>query len=163
MPVPAAIAHAAEEFRYNNNFTVNFVKDLSPEEWLKRPEGAANHVAWIVGHIIWARTAVLSRLGSKWSAPWLGMFARGEKVDDTAAYPSHDTLMAAWEEVSTALTAALEGATDEIVDRPAPQPGPPSADGKLSGTIRFLSWHESYHVGQISYVRGLLGRRGLMG
>jgi uncharacterized damage-inducible protein DinB len=163
MPVPAAIAHAAEEFRYNNNFTANFVKDLSPEEWFTRPEGSANHVAWIVGHIIWARTAVLSRLGAQWSAPWLGLFARGQKVDDTAAYPSPDALMAAWHEVSSALSGALEGASDELVDGPAPQPGPPSADGKLSGTIRFLSWHESYHVGQISYVRGLLGRKGVMG
>jgi uncharacterized damage-inducible protein DinB len=163
MPVPAAIAHAAEEFRYNNNFTVNFVKDLAPEEWFKRPDGAANHVAWIVGHVIWARTAVLARLGSKWSAPWLGMFGRGEKVDDTAAYPSPDTLMAAWQEVSGALDSALESASDALVDQPAPKPGPPSADGKLSGTIRFLSWHETYHVGQLSYVRGLLGHKSLMG
>jgi uncharacterized damage-inducible protein DinB len=163
MPVPAAIIAAAEEFRYNNKFTENFVKDLDPEEWLKRPEGSANHIAWIVGHIIWARTAVLSRLGSKWSAPWLGMFARGEKVDDATAYPSPDTLMDAWQEVSGALTAALEAASDELVDQPAPKPGPPSADGKLSGTIRFLSWHETYHVGQISYVRSLLGHKSLMG
>jgi uncharacterized damage-inducible protein DinB len=163
MPVPAAITHAAEEFRYNNNFTTNFVKDLSPEEWFKRPEGATNHVAWIVGHIIWARTAVLSRLGSQWSAPWLSMFARGEKVDDSAAYPSHDTLMDAWRDVAAALGSALENASDEAMAQPAPQPGPPSADHKISGTIRFLAWHETYHVGQISYVRSLLGHKSLMG
>jgi uncharacterized damage-inducible protein DinB len=163
MPVPAAVAHAAEEFRYNNNFAVNSVKDLSPEEWTKRPEGAANHVAWIVGHIIWARTAVLSRLGSNWSAPWLGLFARGEKVDEAAAYPSSDALLAAWEEVAAALASALENASDDLVGQPAAKPGPPSADGKMSGAIRFLSWHETYHVGQLSYVRCLLGHKNLMG
>jgi uncharacterized damage-inducible protein DinB len=163
MPVPAAIAHAAEEFRYNNNFTANFVKDLSHEDWLKQPQGATNHIAWIVGHIIWARTAVIARLGAKWSAPWLGMFARGEKIDGTAPYPSPEVLMAAWQEVATALESALENASDDLVNQPAAKPGPPSADGKMSGTIRFLSWHETYHVGQISYVRCLLGHKSLMG
>lgn len=159
MPIPAAIVHAAEEFRYNNNSTMKFVSDLSHDDWLKQPQGAANHVAWIVGHIIWARTAVLARLGSKWSAPWLGMFARGEKVDGTAPYPSPEVLMAAWQEVATALESALENASEDIVSQPAAKPGPPSADGKMSGTIRFLSWHETYHVGQISYVRCLLGTK----
>ena len=163
MPVPVAIAHAAEEFRYNSRFTRNFVQDLEAEDWFRRPEGASNHIAWIIGHIIWARTAVLSRLGAKWSAPWLGLFARGVKVDDTAAYPSPDALMAAWQEVTEELRAAMENATDALVAQAAPEPGPPSADGKLSGTIRFLSWHETYHVGQIAYVRGLLGKKSLMG
>jgi uncharacterized damage-inducible protein DinB len=163
MPVPAAIVHAAEEFHLNNNFTTNFLKDLSPEEWLKRPAGANNHIAWIVGHMIWARKMVAARLGADWSMPWLGLFARGEKVDDTAAYPSPEALASAWKDVTVALEAALEGATDEQVAKPASHPGPPTADGKLSGTIRFLAWHETYHVGQIAYVRGLLGHKGLMG
>jgi uncharacterized damage-inducible protein DinB len=163
VPIPADITHAAHEFHYNNKFTANFVKDLAPEEWLQRPEGSANHIAWIVGHVLWARTAVLTRLGTQWSAPWLGLFARGVRVDDTAAYPSPDALMAAWHEVATQLDTALENASDELVDQPAPQPGPPSANGKLSGTIGFLAWHETYHVGQISYVRGLLGKKSLMG
>jgi uncharacterized damage-inducible protein DinB len=163
MPVPAAIGHAANEFHYNNNFTTNFVKDLSHDEWFKRPEGAVNHVAWIMGHIIWARKAVISRLGADWSAPWLGLFARGEKLDDTAAYPSPDTLMAAFKDVSAALDSALENASDELVAQPAPKPGPPSADGKVSGAICFLAWHETYHVGQISLVHALLGKKSLMG
>jgi uncharacterized damage-inducible protein DinB len=95
--------------------------------------------------------------------PWLGLFARGEKVDDTAAYPSPEALASAWKDVTAALEAALESATDEQVAKPASHPGPPTADGKLSGTIRFLAWHETYHVGQIAYVRGLLGHKGLMG
>lgn len=163
MPVPAAIVHAAEEFRYNNHFLSNFLKDLSPEEWQKRPEGANNHIAWIVGHLIWTRKNIAARLGAEWSKPWLGLFARGEKVDDTAAYPSPDALLAAWKEVTAVLDSALGNATDGQVAQPAAQPGPPSADGKLSGTVRFLAWHETYHVGQIAYLRLLLGHKGLMG
>ena len=163
MPAPAAIALAAQEFRINNNFAIKFVEDLSPEEWLVRPDGCVNHAAWIMGHVIWARKSVLARLGTEWSAPWLGLFARGEKLDDSTAYPSPETLTHAWQEVATALEGALENASDELVAQPAPKPGPPSADGKLSGTVGFLAWHETYHLGQLSYLRGLLGKKSLMG
>ncbi|HEY2859182.1 MAG TPA: DinB family protein [Terracidiphilus sp.] len=163
MPVPAAIAHAADEFHYNNNFATKFVNDLSHDEWFKRPEGACNHIAWVMGHLIWSRKAVVSRLGGNWSAPWLGLFARGEKLDESAAYPSPDTLKDAFREVSAALDSAMENATDESVAQPAPKPGPPSADGKVSGTVCFMAWHETYHVGQISLIYALLGKKSLMG
>src|SRR5207248_7088575 len=100
MPVPPSIAQAAEDYRFNNNFLLSSVKDLSADEWLKRPNECTNHIAWIVGHLIWARKAVLGRLGAEWSTPWLGQFARGAKLDDTAAYPSSDALIDAWKEVS---------------------------------------------------------------
>jgi len=41
--------------------------------------------------------------------------------------------------------------------------GPPSADGKVSGIVNFLAYHETYHVGQASYLRGWLGHPGVMG
>ena len=163
MPVPASIAQAAENYRFNNKFVLNSVQDLSPEEWVKRPGDVCNHVAWIVGHILWARTSILKRLGAEWSAPWLGLFARGARLDDGTAYPSSDTLIDAWKEVGAMLSQALEDASEEVVGKAATPPGPPSADGKVSGQIRFLAWHETYHVGQVSIVRSLLGHRGLMG
>ncbi len=43
------------------------------------------------------------------------------------------------------------------------KPGPPSADGKLSGTVNFMALHETYHVGQVAYVRSFLGHAGVMG
>jgi uncharacterized damage-inducible protein DinB len=163
MPVPAAITTAAQEYRYNNGFLENMVKDLAPEEWVRRPDAKANHIAWIVGHLIWTRKAVIHRLGAEWTAPWLGMFARGEKLDAGAAYPSSDTLLDAWRDVSGVLTDALDNASAEAMAQPASKPGPPSADGKMSGVIGFLAWHETYHIGQASYLRCWLGHKGLMG
>ena len=162
MPVSPAIAQAAEDYRFNNDFLVNTVKDLQPEEWLKRPSENANHMAWIVGHVIWARKALLGRMGTEWSTPWLDLFARGAKLDDATVYPSPDELLSAWRDVSGVLAGTLESASEELLAQPATQ-GPPSADGKLSGTVRFLAYHETYHLGQASYLRGLLGHKGLMG
>ena len=162
MPVPAVIATSAQEYRFNNDFLVKAVADLAPEDWLKRPDAKCNHIAWIVGHVIWTRKALLGRLGTEWSTPWLGMFARGVKLDESSAYPSPAALVDAWREVSGVLTGALENVSEEALAQPSTQ-GPPSTDGKQSGVVSFLAWHETYHVGQISYLRGWLGHKGLMG
>ncbi len=163
MPILTCIAQAAEDYRYNNSFLLNTVKDLTAEEWLKRPTVCSNHIAWIVGHVTWARKAILARLGTQWSTPWLGMFARGVKLDETAAYPSSEELMGAWKEVGGILCGALENAPEEMLTKPATPPSPPTTDGTMGGVIRFLAWHETYHVGQISIVACMLGHKGQMG
>lgn len=162
MPVPAVIATAAENYRFNSGFLTKMVGDLSPEEWLRRPGEKCNHIAWIVGHLIWSRKQVLRRLGSDWSQPWLDLFARGLKCDDAAAYPSRDALLDAWSEASGALHGALESVSADLLAQLSSQ-GPPSADGKISGVVNFLAIHETYHIGQASYLRGWLGHKGLMG
>lgn len=162
MPVPAVIAAAAENYRFNDGFLENTVKDFSPEEWLKRPSDTMNHMAWIVGHVIWTRERLLSRLGREWPQPWLGLFARGVKLEQDAAYPSPGRLMKAWRESSQVLKDALENVSEDALAQPVTQ-GPPSADGKVSGIVKFLAIHETYHIGQASYLRSWLGHKGLMG
>jgi uncharacterized damage-inducible protein DinB len=162
MPVPAIIATAAHNYRFNSDFLVKMVSDLSPEEWLRRPDDKCNHIAWIVGHVVWTRKALLGRLGTEWSQPWLDMFARGAKCEDGAAYPSSDALTDAWREVSGLLAATLDSVSEEALAQPATK-GPPSTDGKVSGVVDFLAIHETYHIGQASYLRGWLGHKGLMG
>ncbi len=162
MPVSAVIASAAENYRFNSGFLTKMVTDLSPEDWLRRPDGKCNHIAWIVGHVIWTRKRLLGRLGTEWSQPWLDMFARGAKCEDGAAYPPPEALMDAWKEVSDVLAGALGTVSEEAMAKPATS-GPPSTDGKESGIVGFLAIHETYHIGQASYLRGWMGYKGLMG
>lgn len=162
MSVPAVIAAAAENYRFNSGFLEKTVADLSPEEWLKRPTENMNHIAWIVGHCVWGRKALLGRLESDWTAPWLDLFARGRKLEDATAYPSAETLLNAWRESAGVLAGTLATVSDRLLAQPVTQ-GPPSADGKLSGIVNFLAIHETYHIGQASYLRSWMGHKGLMG
>ena len=162
MPVPQVIRNAADNFRFNSDSLLKMTADLSPEEWLQRPGETSNHIAWIAGHMIWTRLMLLRRLGTEWAQPWLGSFTRGTKIQDPSQYPSKETLLAAWTEVSGILSDALENASEEVLAQPASQ-GPPSPDGKVSGVVCFLAIHETYHLGQVSYLRGWLGHKGLMG
>src|SRR5579871_2814381 len=162
MPASAKIARAADEFRFNNGFVENTVSDLSLEEWFSRPGEKSNHIAWLVGHLVWTRNRLLDFIGTEWTRPWLNLFARGVKLADVSQYPTPEELMGAWRDVAGVLADALENASDEVLSQPATQ-GPPSADGKLSGIVNFLAYHETYHIGQASYVRAWLGHKCLMG
>lgn len=162
MPVPAVIEGAAQNYRFNSDFLVNTVKDLTAAEWLKRPEPNMNHVAWIVGHCVWTRKALLGRLGSAWEKPWMGLFGRGSKLEADSAYPSPEALLEAWRESAGLLPAALENVPEELLAQPSTK-GPRSTDGKMSGVVIFLAIHETYHIGQASYLRSWMGHKGLMG
>src|SRR5215469_12015655 len=154
---------ASQSFNMNSSFLKQGIAGLTDEDWLKRPNDHSNHLLFIVGHMTWARAMVLARLGDKWTLPWMSLYARGAKCVDCPDSPSPQGVMEAWDESCGRLMQAMESATEELLNTPAAQPGPPSADGKLSGTINFMALHETYHVGQCAYVRACLGKPGVMG
>jgi len=154
---------ASQSFKLNASFLKQSLDGLIDADWCKRPNDNSNNLCWIVGHLTWSRTMVLARLGQKWTLPWIPLYARGTKCVDSPEAPTPEALMEAWNETCGKLNAALESASEELLDTPAPQPGPPSADGKLCGTINFMALHETYHVGQVAYVRSFLGHSGVMG
>jgi uncharacterized damage-inducible protein DinB len=162
MSVPSSIASAAVSFNQNATFLKKNLEGLADEEWTRKPEGAVNDLLWIVGHVCWARGAILKRLGEDWSKPWFALFGRGAKAGDAVAYPTPQEAIAAWDESSARLKTAMESVSPEVLAAPATS-GPPSADGKVSGIVNFLAYHETYHIGQASYLRGWLGHPGIMG
>lgn len=162
MPVASSISHAAGTFHQNAQILSKCYEGLTPEEWQRRPSDSSNSVLWIVGHIVWARSRVLALLGTSWTEPWLQQFERGAKLGDTVQYPSPEQVMQAWKDVSESLMAVLECAAEDVLASPAP-PKSPSLDGKTSGMVSFLAFHETYHVGQVAYLRCWLGHEGPVG
>jgi uncharacterized damage-inducible protein DinB len=160
MPIPAQIASAAGAFRQNAQMLNKSYDSLTTEEWQRRPNETSNCILWIAGHLVWARSRAISSLGSTWTRPWLDQFARGAKPTDDSLYPSPEEVLSAWKDVSESLTSAMENVSDQQLALPAPQP---STDGKISGLIGFLSFHETYHVGQVAFLRCWLGRKGIVG
>jgi hypothetical protein len=163
MSLSPRLAVASQSFNLNASFLEQTLAGLSDEDWLQRPCDHTNHLLWLVGHVTWSRSMVLARLGDKWSTPWMHLYARGQKCVDCPEAPAPQTMVEAWNEACTRLNSALDSASEELIDTPAAKPGPPSADGKLSGTINFMALHETYHVGQAAYVRSWLGKPSVMG
>lgn len=162
MPIPFVIANAAENFRFNSDFLNKTVSDLSPEEWLKRPGDKLNHMAWIVGHMALGRSRLMHFMGAEWTHPSSELFARGARLHPDSVYPSPEALLDIWSDAAHAMKPAFENASEKLLAEPAPQ-GPPSLDGTLAGMVNFMAIHETYHLGQASYLRRWLGHEGLMG
>ena len=144
-------------FRANTDIINKAIADVRPEDWYRKPGDDSNHLMWLLGHVVVHRGHVLKTLGGQWDSPWAQLFARGsELMDDGAEYPSFDEMRAAWEQISEQLTTALRDAPEEVLTKPAPE-GPPSFDKKLSGTVAFFAFHDTYHTGQMSFLRKWLG------
>ena len=149
-------SNVASMFKTNTDIVNRAIANVAPDDWFRKPGDDSNHLLWVMGHLIVHRGRTLNFLNRDWDASWAPLFARGsERIADTE-YPDIEELRAAWSEVSADLISALRDASPELLANAAPA-GPPSFDGKLSGTVAFFAFHDTYHTGQISYVRKWLG------
>src|SRR5436305_8410914 len=128
------------------------IEGIPAEQWLEQPGHSSNHLTWVAGHIVIMRALVPKILGMQWSAPWEQLFARGAELAGPQQYPKPGGIQKAWKEVSDKLTASLAKVNDEVLSTPLSQEVP-SLDGKIGASIALLSLHETYHVGQLGYLR----------
>jgi len=143
-------------FKMNGQWFERATQGIPMDKWKARPGADLNPLVWIVGHVTVSRASALKTLGGEWSAPWAQMFARGAKMLEPEEYPAPEEVQRAWREVSEKLTAALPVASPELLAKETPK-GSPSLDGTVGGLLNFLCLHETYHMGQLGYVRKSLG------
>jgi uncharacterized damage-inducible protein DinB len=152
----ADFSNIAGMFKINTDIVNKAIADVSPEHWFNKPGDHSNHLMFVLGHLLIHRGKTLNTLGVNWNSSWTELFSRGaERVAD-AEYPSVDEIRAAWNQVSGELVSALQQPNADVLTKDAPK-GPPSFDGKISGTVAFYAFHDTYHVGQVSYLRKWLG------
>jgi len=142
-------------YKTNTGLFQRTLNGIPADRLLARPSDDCNHLLWIAGHVVVHRARVLKLLGQEWSAPWEQLFARGSKLVADDQYPGIDELNQVWDEVSGRLATSLDSASPEALAAPVLKGM--TLDGKISGQISFLALHESYHVGQMSYLRKWLG------
>lgn len=126
-----------------------------------RPAEVTNPIVWIAGHLAYSRTAVARTLGAHLDLPWPDIFARGVKDAAPEAYPDIADIRSAWTLASTALMKRLDELDEDALGAPSPR-RLPIPDKTIRGAINFAAFHESYHVGQMAYVRKWLGFPGLV-
>jgi hypothetical protein len=149
-------------YKANTDIVNRATEGILPEHWFVKPGDASNHLMWVAGHLVASRGTVLKTLGPEWSAPWSSLFARGAKPASPDQYPAVEEIRNAWKDVSRQLSVALAGVSAEVLVKPTPE-GKPSFDGKVGGLVAFLALHETYHVGQVGYLRKWLGYGQIVG
>jgi uncharacterized damage-inducible protein DinB len=104
---------------------------------------------------------VLQMLGDRVETGWGNLFDRGTKIGDAKQYPSGAEIARVMREVSPRLHDALSTLSDEHLSKPASLPIP--GIKTLADELAFFALHDSYHVGQLAYIRKSLGYPGLAG
>jgi hypothetical protein len=105
-------------------------------------------------HMLDARFFLAGFLGAEAVHPFKEMFDRIESIDDIVSYPELDAVMKAWREVSDALLERFSRLGEDDLAAGAPLEFPVD-DGTVLGGIAFLLEHESYHLGQLGFLRKL--------
>jgi hypothetical protein len=144
------------QFKFNDGIYERTTRGIPPEQWLIQPGQESNHLLWVVAHAAVTRAVGVHLLGGEWSAPWQNLFTRGQERGDSSCYPSVGEVQQGWSDISRRLLAALPTASPERMGKPV-EKGKPSIDGTVGGMLGFLCLHESYHLGQMGFIRKWLG------
>jgi len=147
-------------FKTNTDLVGKATVGIPAEQWMLKPGETSNHLLWVMGHLIWSRGNILRTLDVDWKLSWAKQFARGAKPEEILQYPQVDEVVQTWADISDQLSACLASVSAEVLDKPHDKP---TFDGKVGGFVAFLAFHETYHVGQVSYIRKWLGHGQLVG
>lgn len=129
---------------------------LSHEQSLLQPPFRGNCMNWVLGHIAENRDRILTALGQdgvlgeETGVP----YRRGSEPmvngEAAATLPQLLTLLNEQEErLADGLAEASAEQIEEVVN--------PERGFTVGGRIEFLLWHETYHLGQLEYLRQLAG------
>lgn len=148
-------------FRFNSGFLTSLVEGFEERDWAFQGEAGGSPAIWILGHITLYRRVILRRLGQEIAEePWEAEFKFGSKPDLAKNYPAArfflDDFTASGETIERELNALTESQAEEPWGRKFP-------DGSetIRGGAHFLHFHETYHIGQLGYIRRLVGKPGL--
>lgn len=146
-----------DQFNLHTTLLKNVVKDFTEADSEKQIE-KANHVKWLMGHIVSSRYYIAGLIGLKEQDPYADFF--NSSINSEVKYPSVKAIMANWESLSQKMIECMKNMTPADWDAKANFAFPIS-DGTLKSSINFFAHHEAYTIGQIGYIRRIVGLEGM--
>ena len=157
-----AVAPLALIFTVNDSLAARSFEKVTDEEIWHRPTDKSNPMLWIFGHMVNTRAAMLKMLGEPFDTGWGDLFDRGAGLHDPARYPAREAVQNVARDVNSRLYAKLASLTDGELASPATRSFTPAVK-TVTDQIAFLVMHDTYHVGQLAYVRKAIGHTGVVG
>ncbi|HEY6805656.1 MAG TPA: DinB family protein [Pyrinomonadaceae bacterium] len=149
-------------FRANNDLFRGGLAGISREDLSRRPHGDSNPIIWVAAHALSWRSSLAKMCGADVTNPWARLFEGGSKLDDEMEYPEASEIIELWDDTTRKLMKRFEELGDDELAKPASF-GVPFGENTLRGAIVFLNFHETYHIGQIGFLRKWLGYSQLIG
>ncbi|MEE9271370.1 MAG: DinB family protein [Candidatus Krumholzibacteria bacterium] len=156
----ASVRPIAEILTLNNGFYDKSFEKLDDE--MARTQFAPNtsSVTWLLAHLATSRFQMGALIGIQKEIPWDGMFAYGIDQIEHDKIPALLEIKNCWGGVSESILGRLPELGDvELNAEPAREF--PTSEKTTLAALAFLTQHEVYHLGQLSYIRRLLKEPGL--
>lgn len=152
----AELAPFADVFRLNTTLFRNTLVGLDDTRASVRPNDRTNSVAFIAGHLVESRAWMARYLGLDVKAPFGGVLEHATSIDQIAKLPALTEIGGSWDQISGLVLERfpLLAGSDLAALTTQRFPGVP---GTVLGGIAFLIQHESYHIGQLAWLRKYLG------
>jgi len=122
----------------------------------QRPTSDTNHLAFLTAHLADARHFLASTLGVPLENPLAAQLEYGKTLDEVGDLPPLSELVAVWDRVSAHLAGQIPGIVASRLDADSGLRFPVQ-DRTVLGAVAFLVQHDSYHIGQMAFLRRELG------
>lgn len=139
-------------FTLNERLFTNTLDGITEEQSKERISSHNNPVNWLAAHTVWARYLMLMFLDKPVTNPHAALFENFKAYDASLNYPTLEESKQEWQKVTALLKDALQSVSEEHLAADAPIPNP-TGDFTNTGTLAFLAQHESYTIGQISFLK----------
>lgn len=154
----AMILHS---FAYCLDYLREQVVDLEDSQMIAQPNGAVNHPAWTIGHIVVTCQMIGEVIDIRpWLASdWNAKFGSGSvHVCDSTRYPNKHTLLAAIADAQVRIARAVEALDYAALQQPFPDLAYRDVFPTVGHALtQVLVGHTANHVGQITTWRRSLG------
>lgn len=155
---PVKGAFLAKGFEYTAEVIRKQVSEISPREALIQPYGESHSVNWLLGHIVSSRSTPLILLNQAqvWDEGTRARYRDGSEPIGAAAPDvlPIDRLMNLFEWSQSRLIAGINEMTDfQLMESSG------YGQNTVLDSLLYFQFHETYHVGQMTLIAELLGRR----
>jgi hypothetical protein len=151
----------AKIFAINDDLALRALDGLTYQQLWEAPTQRNNPMLWVAGHVVQTRAQLLGLLGEPFDTGWGEQFNRGATIGNADRYPSREVIEGVMRDVSQRLHEKLAALDDAQLAQP-PSMNLPGAK-TVADQVALFAFHDSYHVGQMAYIRKALGYPALAG
>jgi hypothetical protein len=157
----APLTDLADVFAFHDRALHKLVDGFEESDWLHRLGGETSNAYWLLGHMTVYRRLMLRCLGDTVEEePWAAGFGYGSSPPEAIGTPGPQRLRRVFATVGGRIVERMRALGPDEAEAGCGREFPNGAR-TVAGAAHFLSFHESYHIGQIGMLARALGGPGL--